>query len=71
METNQSQYEKMCGVYELYQSGKIAPVIHAKKIHAHSQGGATHWFVCGHCEKPVDSDDKYCRHCGAKLDGEG
>lgn len=53
-----------------YVDGEITPVLHAKKIHAHSQGGGTHWFVCGHCEKPVDGDDEYCRHCGAKLDGE-
>ena len=48
----------------------VAPVIHAHKVRAHSQGGGTHWVVCSNCEKPIDWDDTYCRHCGAIMDEE-
>lgn len=49
---------------------EIVPVIHAHKVRAHSQGGGTHWVVCSNCEKPIDWDDTYCRHCGAIMDEE-
>ena len=29
----------------------------------------TAWFVCSECAGAVDPSDKYCKHCGAKLDG--
>ncbi len=48
----------------------VAPVVHAHKVRAHSQGGGTHWVVCSHCEKPIDWQDAYCKHCGAKMDEE-
>ena len=22
------------------------------------------WYECGNCNKPIDSTDKFCRHCG-------
>ena len=43
-------------------------IVHAHKVRAHSQGGGTHWVVCSHCEKPIDWQDAYCKHCGAKMD---
>ena len=46
----------------------VANVIHAHKIRAHSQGGGTHWVVCSNCEKPIDWQDTYCKHCGAIMD---
>ena len=49
---------------------EIAPVIHAHKVRAHSQGGGTHWVVCSNCEKPIDWQDAYCKHCGAIMDEE-
>lgn len=48
----------------------VAPVIHAHKVRVHSQGGGTHWVVCSHCEKPIDWQDVYCKHCGAIMDEE-
>ena len=42
----------------------------AHKVRAHSQGGGTHWVVCSNCEKPIDWQDTYCKHCGAKMDEE-
>ena len=53
-----------------YYIGKEETVIHAHKVRAHSQGGGTHWVVCSHCEKPIDWQDAYCKHCGAKMDEE-
>ena len=50
------------------ETADVAPVIHAHKVRAHSQGGGTHWVVCSHCEKPIDWQDAYCKHCGAKMD---
>lgn len=44
--------------------------IHAHKVCVHSQGGGTHWVVCSHCEKPIDWQDAYCKHCGAQMDEE-
>ncbi len=49
------------------ETADVAPVIHAHKVRAHSQGGGTHWVVCSHCEKPIDWQDAYCKHCGAKM----
>ena len=46
----------------------VAPVVHAHKVCAHSQGGGTHWIVCSNCEKPIDWQDAYCKHCGAQMD---
>ena len=25
------------------------------------------WYACGNCNKPIDIDDKYCRHCGRAV----
>jgi len=30
-------------------------------------GGSSWWHVCGECRGPVDTQDRYCRHCGSKL----
>lgn len=46
----------------------VVPVVHAHKVRVHSQGGGTHWVVCSHCEKPIDWQDAYCKHCGAIMD---
>ena len=24
----------------------------------------TWWYECGNCNKPIDPNDKFCRHCG-------
>ena len=48
----------------------LKPVVHAHKVRVHSQGGGTHWVVCSHCEKPIDWQDAYCKHCGAIMDEE-
>lgn len=53
-----------------YPTEDVVPVVHAHKVRAHSQGGGTHWVVCSHCEKPIDWQDAYCKHCGAQMDEE-
>lgn len=27
----------------------------------------TWWYECGNCNKPIDPNDKFCRHCGRKV----
>ena len=49
---------------------KYEPIVYAHKVRAHSQGGGTHFVVCSNCEKPIDCQDAYCKHCGAKMDEE-
>ena len=63
-------YDDMVKVVKGIPSLDVAPVIHAHKVRAHSQGGGTHWVVCSHCEKPIDWQDAYCKHCGAIMDEE-
>lgn len=29
--------------------------------------GGTWWYVCGNCNKEIDPDDAYCRHCGRAV----
>lgn len=29
----------------------------------------TVWAECSECGKPIDAWDKFCRHCGAKMEG--
>ena len=47
-------YDDMVKVVKGIPSLDVAPVIHAHKVRAHSQGGGTHWVVCSHCGKPID-----------------
>ena len=28
----------------------------------------TVWAECSECEKPIDAWDKFCKHCGAKME---
>ena len=30
-------------------------------------GGSSWWFACGECRGAIDSQDKYCRHCGRRI----
>ena len=62
------KHTERCTCYEPVKN--VAPVVHAHKVRAHSQGGGTHWLVCSHCEQPIDWQDAYCKHCGAKMDEE-
>lgn len=32
-----------------------------------SDGGGTHWYVCGACEAPINPGDKYCHECGKAV----
>ena len=34
-------------------------------IHDH---GTTWWYKCSECGKAGDSDDRFCKHCGAKME---
>lgn len=27
----------------------------------------TWWYECGNCNKPIDPNDKFCRHCGRAV----
>ena len=29
------------------------------------------WYQCGKCEKPIDWQDNYCRHCGQAVKWDG
>ncbi len=33
--------------------------------------GGTWWYVCGNCNKDIDPDDAYCRHCGRQVKWDG
>ena len=44
------------------------PVIHAHWI---KQNGFDNLFACSNCEEFAEcGEDKYCRHCGARMDEE-
>ena len=30
-------------------------------------GGSTWWMVCGECHGAIDTNDRYCKHCGVKV----
>lgn len=30
-------------------------------------GGTTWWMVCGDCHGAIDTNDRYCKHCGVKV----
>lgn len=30
-------------------------------------GGSSWWYVCAECHGAIDSNDKYCKHCGRKV----
>ena len=32
-----------------------------------SDGGETHWYVCGACKAPINPGDKYCHECGKAV----
>lgn len=38
------------------------------KVPRHSHVALGH-YECGGCGATIDADDKYCRHCGSKLEG--
>ena len=63
-----SAFRKIC--LETLPDEDVAPVVHAHKVRVHSQGGGTHWVVCSNCEKAIDWQDAYCKHCGAIMDEE-
>lgn len=31
------------------------------------ESAETWWYECGNCNKPIDPNDKYCRHCGRSV----
>lgn len=40
-----------------------------KPVEAEIEGGGHTWFfVCGECHGAIDSNDKFCRHCGSVID---
>ena len=32
-----------------------------------SDGGTTHWYVCGSCQAPIQPGDNYCHECGKAV----
>lgn len=51
--------------YYFHNYKDLAPVLHAKRVHAHTTDGRTHFVVCSYCGQAVDWADNYCRKCGA------
>ena len=36
------------------------------KVHGH---GMTYWYECDQCGGAGDMQDRFCKHCGARMDG--
>ena len=34
---------------------------------ANFEGASSWWYSCGNCNKPIDHQDMFCRHCGRKV----
>lgn len=32
-----------------------------------SDGGKTHWYLCGGCKSPINPGDRYCHECGKAV----
>ena len=32
-----------------------------------SDGGKTHWYVCGGCKSSINPGDRYCHECGRAV----
>ena len=32
-----------------------------------SDGGTTHWYVCGYCQAPIQPGDNFCHDCGKAV----
>lgn len=32
-----------------------------------SDGGRTHWYVCGGCKTPINPGDRFCHECGRAV----
>ena len=32
-----------------------------------SRSGTSWWYSCGNCNRAIDPNDKYCRHCGRAV----
>jgi len=35
-----------------------------------SDGGITHWYVCEHCQAPIQPGDNFCHDCGKAVNWE-
>jgi hypothetical protein len=44
-----------------------------KPVSAEYEGDrkSTWWYVCGECHGTIDTNDRYCRHCGNEIDWSG
>lgn len=36
-----------------------------------SDGGRTHWYVCGGCKTPINPGDRFCHECGRAVKWDG
>ena len=52
---------------------KVADLV-VEKLNKHGRwevaGKTTHYYICSVCGAPGDCFDKYCRSCGARMDGD-
>ena len=44
------------------------PVAPTKEYVNEVDGSVTRWFNCGACRMPVTKWDRYCCHCGRRID---
>ena len=51
-------------------SADVAPVVHAEPVMIFDDPFTGRRFTtCSHCDGKIGKTDRYCKHCGAKMDG--
>lgn len=64
---------KMVSFSEYTPAADVAPVVHGSFIHIGPRfaGGVDWWncSICGSLVSGVETQFRYCPHCGAKMDG--
>ena len=59
-----SKYETLSGLIDelLKEPEAVAPYVTGNG--ESFETAENWWYECGNCNKPIDSTDKFCRHCG-------
>lgn len=76
-------YEKECPYYQSHdctdeiKSDILALLKEQEAVEPYITGSGesfetaeTWWYECGNCNKPIDPNDKFCRHCGKPVQWE-
>ena len=51
-------------------SADVAPVVHAEPVMIFDDPfTGLRFTTCSHCDGKIGKRDRYCKHCGAKMDG--